>query len=262
MLDGGAGNDVVDAGDDLVETVPVTITASGGTVVEGDSGTSSLVFTLTLSTVSLVPVTVSVSTTDGSANFGSDYTAITNQLVTFAPGSVTRTVSVTINGDPTREFDETVRLLLNSPSNARLANAEAAGTISDDDGFPQDLYAVGIFGPRNLSRINSNTAATTTVGPTGLSIAIGLATDGAGNLVAVENNSVQTRIFTIDPLTGFPTPGPIVTGLPDINNFGMIPEGDIAFDVPNNLLYAVPSSATPNLYQIDPTTGEIGRAHV
>ena len=53
-------------------------------------------FTVTLSQAASQPVTVLVSTNDGTAHAGTDYTAISNQLVTFAPGQTTQQVSVSL----------------------------------------------------------------------------------------------------------------------------------------------------------------------
>src|SRR5206468_610781 len=55
-------------------------------VLEGDSGTTNAVFTLTLSRAALTPVTVSYVTSNGSAVAPGDY-ATTSGIVTFAPGT-------------------------------------------------------------------------------------------------------------------------------------------------------------------------------
>ena len=74
-------------------------------VAEGDAGTASLTFTVTLSAASGKTVTVDYATADGTATTaGSDYTGTTGTL-TFAPGETTKTVTVTVSGDITQEAD-------------------------------------------------------------------------------------------------------------------------------------------------------------
>ena len=101
---------------------------------EGDSGTHSLTFTLSLSAPSLAPVTVQVDTSDDTARAGYDYQGV-HQRVTFAPGTTTALVNVPIIGNtmfqPTRAF----ALSLSSPGGATLSNSAsyAYGVILDDD---------------------------------------------------------------------------------------------------------------------------------
>jgi subtilisin-like proprotein convertase family protein len=55
-------------------------------------------------------------------------------LLTFPPGTTTRTVDITINGDMTVEPNETFTVMLSSPFNATIADGEGTGTILNDDG--------------------------------------------------------------------------------------------------------------------------------
>src|SRR5205814_1940048 len=73
---------------------------------EGDSGTSSFDFTVSLTNPSDQTVTVDYTTNDGTATAGSDYASATG-TVTFNPGDTSQTVSVSVNGDTTHEADET-----------------------------------------------------------------------------------------------------------------------------------------------------------
>jgi large repetitive protein len=99
---------------------------------EGNSGTRSAVFTVTLSAASGRSVTVNFATANGTATAGSDYVA-TSGVLTFAPGTTTRTVSVTINGNRTREATETYFVNLTSPVNATLGDSSGTGRIRNDD---------------------------------------------------------------------------------------------------------------------------------
>lgn len=99
---------------------------------EGDSGTKSLTFTVTLSAASNLTVTTHFATADASATAGSDYEAFSGDL-TFNPGQTTKTVAVTINGDTTNEADETFVLNISTPVNATISDSQGVGTITNDD---------------------------------------------------------------------------------------------------------------------------------
>jgi hypothetical protein len=110
-----------------------TLTVTGFTILEGDSGTKTANYTITLSAASGRPVTVHAATGGGTAIAGVDYTFI-DRDVEFAPGMTTQTVSVPILGDIIEEPDKTVLLTLSAPVNVVLpANPTATGTIADDD---------------------------------------------------------------------------------------------------------------------------------
>jgi subtilisin family serine protease len=115
---------------------PVGISVSGGSVIEGNSGTSRLAFTVTLSAPAATTVTVSYATGGGTATAGADYVAQSG-LLTFAPGDVTKTILVDVIGDTAFESNETLGVSLTAPStNARIQTASATGTITNDDVQP------------------------------------------------------------------------------------------------------------------------------
>lgn len=117
--------------DDIIPSISINDVS----VVEGNTGTSSAVFTLSLSAPSNQTITVDVSTANGTAIVGDDYLALTS-TVTFAPGSVSQTVSVTINGDTLNEPDETYFINLTNAVNATIADNQGLGTITNDDAAP------------------------------------------------------------------------------------------------------------------------------
>jgi hypothetical protein len=75
-------------------------------ITEGNGGTATATFIVTLSAASGQPVTVAFITANGTATAGSDYQARSG-VVTFAPGETTKTVMVIINGDRLGEPNET-----------------------------------------------------------------------------------------------------------------------------------------------------------
>ena len=117
-----------------------TLSINSPSVAEGAAGaTANLVFTVTLSAASGKQVTVgyAVDGTDaGTATSGTDYTALTAGTLTFAAGTLTRMITVTVTGDELDEADETVRVTLSGAANAGLSTATGVGTITDDDGAP------------------------------------------------------------------------------------------------------------------------------
>ena len=105
-------------------------------ITEGNAGTSTLTFNVTLSHASSDTVSVDYTTTDGSATTAdADYVAASG-TVTFNPGQTTKTVDVTVNGDLTHESDETFTVDLSNASNAGVADASGQGTITNDDQVP------------------------------------------------------------------------------------------------------------------------------
>jgi hypothetical protein len=101
-------------------------------VNEGNSGTTSAVFTVSLSAASTQTVTVNWATAASSATAGVDYTTASGTL-TFAAGQMSQTLSVTVSGDTLDEYDETFFVNLSGAGNATIADSQGVGTISDDD---------------------------------------------------------------------------------------------------------------------------------
>jgi hypothetical protein len=116
------------------DTAP-TLSIGNVTQAEGNSGTTTFSFPVTLSTPSGQTVTVAYATSNGTALAGSDYGA-TSGTVTFAPGVTSQMISIPVTGDLTSETDETFTVTLDTPSNATLATTTGTGTIVNDDTAP------------------------------------------------------------------------------------------------------------------------------
>ncbi len=111
---------------------PPSMTISDVTVTEGNTGTRSASFTVTLSAASNQPVTVAYSTANGTATAGSDYQARTGTL-TIPAGQTTGTITILVTGDRLAEANETFVVNLSSPTNATIADGQGVGTIADDE---------------------------------------------------------------------------------------------------------------------------------
>ena len=100
---------------------------------EGNAKTTTFTFTVSLSAAYDQAVTVNYATANGTATAGSDYQAKTGS-VTFAPGETIKTITIVVNGDKTRESNETFFVdLLGPSSNALISVARGTGTIFNDD---------------------------------------------------------------------------------------------------------------------------------
>ncbi|MGI9212161.1 MAG: Calx-beta domain-containing protein [Methylococcaceae bacterium] len=129
-----------------LDTVPPTLSITGTTVTEGNSGTSNANanVTVSLSAASSQTVTVSYATLDGTATAGSDYTAASSSL-TFAPGETSKTISIPVIGDTTVESNETFQVQLSAAANAVLSTTASAATVTitnDDQAVIQSVISI------------------------------------------------------------------------------------------------------------------------
>lgn len=121
--------------DDGVVAPPPSVSIGDVSVTEGQAGTKTARFTVSLSAAASGPVTVVYATANGTATAGSDYTA-TSGTLSFAAGETSKTIDVTITGDTQVEADETFLLRLTSAAGATIATPQATGTIKNDDQPP------------------------------------------------------------------------------------------------------------------------------
>jgi len=105
-----------------------SLSVSNATVTIGKNSTT-VTMTVTLSSAYNDPVTVTLSTADGTAKAGTDYTALTTTL-TFLPGQTVKTVSITILGHNSAQSTKQFSVNLTSPTNATLGTATGTVTIS------------------------------------------------------------------------------------------------------------------------------------
>lgn len=104
-------------------------------VTEGDTGTSTMTFTVTLDAAAGRDVQVSYRTVDGTAEAGADFTAVTSGTVTVGAGRLTETLDITIINDDVDElFSEAFTVELFDPVNVGIGDGVGTGTIIDDDG--------------------------------------------------------------------------------------------------------------------------------
>lgn len=119
------------------DDLPPRITINDATLTEGDDGTKTATFTVSLSNSSDQIITVDYTTEDKTATTtNNDYVTLSDRL-TFNPGDTTKDITVIVNGDTTEELDESFLVkLVNVSNNASITDAQAEGTIKNDDALP------------------------------------------------------------------------------------------------------------------------------
>ncbi|MBO3700895.1 S-layer family protein, partial [Roseivirga sp. E12] len=118
----------------IIDDDAVQFSVDDPTVTEGNAGTTTLTYTVSLNNAASGTVTVDYATSDGTATAGSDYTALNTTTLTFAAGETSKTVDVSVIGDQTLEGNETINLdLSNATGLSVIADAQGVGTITNDD---------------------------------------------------------------------------------------------------------------------------------
>lgn len=115
------------------------ISIGDAAVIEGDSGTTLMRFTVTRTGATTENVQVYAATAKvGGAGFtpatgGTDYVDVATTKITFLAGETTKTFVVTVNGDTTDTADEQFVVALSSPLRAAIADNVGLGVIVNDD---------------------------------------------------------------------------------------------------------------------------------
>lgn len=135
----------------------INLTINDVSLNEGNSGTTSFDFTVSLSApAGAGGVTFDIATQDNSATTAdNDYqtNALTGQ--TIAQGNSTYTFSVLVNGDAAAESDETFFVNVTNVTGATVGDGQGQGTIVNDDtcGLPatfiHDIQGSGLSSPMN-----------------------------------------------------------------------------------------------------------------
>jgi len=110
-----------------------TVSIGDASIVEGDSGTRTIKFAVTLAHPATAAVTVRYSTADGTATAGADYTALTNKQLSFAAGTYEKYVSIKIASNTIKDGDRDFDVQLFSPVGMQIHRPNGQGVIIDDD---------------------------------------------------------------------------------------------------------------------------------
>ena len=195
----GVGSIVNDDADPIAEITDVS-------VAEGDIGTATATFTVSLGTLSGLETAVDYATSDGTAAAGVDYASESGTL-TIPAGIGSATFEVSVMGDTLHEGDETFGVTLSGEVNLTLGTTTAVGTIIDDEPVPtvdaQSAAAGESDGSVTVTISLSN--PTTSAVSVDWSTADGSATAGADYTAASGSASIPAGETSIDlqvPLLG------------------------------------------------------------
>ena len=162
----GTGTGTINDDDDTP-----TLSIDSPIVNEGDSGTATMNFKVTLSPASgnVVSVAYADSST-GTATSATDYAAITSGTLNFAAGDTEKTVSIKVIGDTLDEPNETIVLRLSSATHATLKGGgqtlDGTGTITDDDDSTPEVTLVLTPSTINESGTTNSSTVTATLSGT------------------------------------------------------------------------------------------------
>ena len=180
------------------------------TVTEGNAGTASAVFTVTLSAASGQTVSVNYATLDATAAAPGDYTAASGTL-SFTPGQLTSTITVLVNGDTAPEANETFNVSLSGGVNATISDATGVGTITNDDVpvavNPATVPSTTVAAAYVQSITASGGVAPHTFAVTAGALPAGLTLSAAGQLNGT-STAGGTFNFTITATDSSSLPGP------------------------------------------------------
>ena len=130
-IDDGQGTGTIQ-NDDTVPNASISDVAQ----LEGNSGTTAFVFTVSLSNPTYLPVPIFFSTQNGSATAPGDFAPLASSFI-LSPEVTSQTITVEVVGDTTLEADETFFVNIASPApgggTVIIVDPQGQGTIQNDD---------------------------------------------------------------------------------------------------------------------------------
>ena len=191
--------------DSLPPIIP-NISIGNVSLNEGNSGTTAFNFTVSLSAATTQTVTVNYATADGTATAPTDYQAASGTL-TFAPGEISKTATVLVNGDTTVEPNETFTVNLSGAVNGIILGGTGTGTIINDDVCaysisPTSLTIGASGGAGNTIAVTAQIGCTYTAVSNNSFITVTSGASGSGNgtvtfTVAANLGAARTGTITV-----------------------------------------------------------------
>ncbi len=172
----------------LVVSVGPEASINDVSTIEGNSGIKALQFTVTLAEIWPEQVTIDYATSSGTATSGVDFQAKTGSI-SFAPGELSKTISINIIGDLGYEPDENFQVTLTKAVNAKLLKKVGVGTIENDD--PHVVGETGV-----LVNLNSTWRTFTFKRPYTDPVVI------MGTPSTLRGDSVTIRVKNVKPAVG------------------------------------------------------------
>jgi uncharacterized repeat protein (TIGR01451 family) len=202
---------------------PVNLTINDVSLNEGNAGTTSFTFTVSLSApAGAGGVTFDIATADGTAVAPGDYTAKSLTGQTIPAGSSTYSFTVLVNGDTTPETNETFLVNVTNATGATVTDGQGQGTIVNDDAAPNLTI--------NDVSLNEGNAGTTTFTFTVSLSAPAPAGGVAFDIATANGTAVAPGDYTAKSLTGQTIPAGSSTYTFDVLvNGDTTPETDETF---------------------------------
>src|SRR3954468_12225934 len=205
--------------------VPPNLTINDVSLNEGNAGTTSFTFTVSLSApAGAGGVTFDIATADGTATQPGDYTQKSLTAQTIPAGSSTYSFTVLVNGETTPETNETFFVNVTNATGATVTDGQGQGTIVNDDAAPNLTI--------NDVSLNEGNAGTTTFTFT-VSLSAPAPTGGVTFDIATANGTAtQPSDYTQKTLTSQTIPAGSSTYTFDVLvNGDVTPETDETFFV-------------------------------
>ena len=173
------------------------LSVSDPQISEGNSGTTDLNFTVSLSAPATESVSVDYKTVARTAISGTDFVQTSGSL-TFPAGTTTQTVKVKVNGDVLDEDDETFALTLSNPVNAVISDAVGVAKITDDDETVPSLSIGGATVIEGSGGVTTANLPVTLSGVSGRRIKVQAATKD-GTALAGQDYQPLIQTITFEP---------------------------------------------------------------
>lgn len=212
-------------------TAQPNLTINDVSLNEGNAGTTSFTFTVSLSApAGPGGVTFDIATADGTAVQPGDYTQKSLTAQTIPAGSSTYSFTVLVNGDTTPETNETFFVNVTNVTGANLTDGQGQGTIVNDDAAPNLTV-------NDVSLNEGNSGTTTFTFTVSLSAPAGgggvtfdIAT--ADGTAQDDNPATEDNDYVAKSLTGQTIPAGSSTYTFDVLvNGDLVPENDETFFV-------------------------------
>ena len=235
-----------------------TLSINNVTQNEGNSGTTSFNFNVTLSGAVTQVVNVNYETVNGNAIAPGDYNAVGSTQLTFNPGDLSKAVTVLVNGDATVEANEMFFVNLDGALAVQISNSQATGTITNDDSTIQ-------FSPATYSVNENGGNATITATRTGSSTGAVSAQYAASDGTATVGQDYSTTIGTLNWADGDLAPKSFSVPITDdsvfegnetVNLTLSNPTGGGTIGIPNAAVLTIVDNETqPTLSMANTTAG-------
>jgi len=167
-------------------------------VVEGNSGTTNVVFTVSLSALSGQNVSVNWATADATATIADNDYVTNSGVLTIPSGQLTGSFTVVAKGDTKLEPNETLLVNLSGAVNATVADAQGIGTLLNDDAQP--ALSINDLGVTERNTGTTNAVFTVSLSnPSYLTVSVTCATANGTATVADNDYASASTTLTFNP---------------------------------------------------------------